>query len=143
MNDPLLMPSLSPTLTPALTSASFTLTLGFAVALVLGLLLKFWLASRQMRHVAQHRNRVPDAFANNITLAAHQKAAAYTIAKTRFGLLELALGMAILLGWTLLGGLAALNQALLQWLGGGMWQQIALLAAFVLIGALVVLPMTL
>ena len=143
MTDPLLLPTLSPSLTTAVTSASFTLSLGFAVALVLGLLLKFWLASRQIRHVAQHRNSVPGAFANNITLTAHQKAAAYTIAKARFGLLELALGMAILLGWTLLGGLSALNQALLQWLGGGMGQQIALLAAFVLIGALIELPMTL
>ena len=126
-----------------MTSASFTLTVCLAVALVLGLVLKFWLASRQIRHVAQHRNSVPAAFANNISLAAHQKAAAYTVAKARFGLLEMALGTAVLLGWTLLGGLSALNQTLLQWLGGGMWQQIALLAAFLLIGALVELPMTL
>ena len=140
MTDPVLLP---PSTLALLTSATFTLTLCFAVALVLGLVLKFWLASRQIRHVAQHRNSVPAAFANNITLAAHQKAAAYTVAKARFGLLEMALGAAILLGWTLLGGLSALNQALLQWLGGGMWQQIALLAAFVLIGALIELPMTL
>ena len=126
-----------------MTSASFALTLCFALTLVLGLVLKFWLASRQIRHVAQHRNSVPAAFANNITLAAHQKAAAYTVAKARFALLEMALGAAILLGWTLLGGLSALNHALLQWLGGGMWQQIALLAAFILIGALIELPVTL
>ena len=144
MTDPLLLPALLlPSTASSTTSASFTLTLCLAVALVLGLMLKFWLASRQIRHVAQHRNSVPTAFANNITLAAHQKAAAYTVAKARFGLLEMALGAAILLGWTLLGGLSALNQALLQWLGGGMWQQIALLAAFLLIGALVELPMTL
>ena len=144
MTDPLLLPALLlPSTASSTTSASFTLTLCLAVALVLGLVLKFWLASRQIRHVAQHRNSVPTAFANNITLAAHQKAAAYTVAKARFGLLEMALGAAILLGWTLLGGLSALNQALLQWLGGGMWQQIALLAAFLLIGALIELPMTL
>ena len=140
MTNPVLLPQSTLSL---LTSATFTLTLCFAVALVLGLVLKFWLASRQIRHVAQHRNCVPAAFANNITLAAHQKAAAYTVAKARFGLLKMALGAAILLGWTLLGGLSALNQALLQWLGGGMWQQIALLAAFILIGALIELPMTL
>jgi STE24 endopeptidase len=140
MTDSLLLPPATPSL---LTSASFTLTVCFAIALVLGLVLKFWLASRQIRHVAQHRNSVPAAFANNITLAAHQKAAAYTVAKARFGLLEMALGTAVLLGWTLLGGLSALNQTLLQWLGGGMWQQIALLAAFTLIGALVELPVTL
>ena len=73
--------------------------------------MKFWLASRQIRHVARHRDAVPAAFAQAITLAAHQKAADYTIAKTRFGLLEMAWGAAVLLGWTLLGGLDALNQA--------------------------------
>ena len=44
-------------------------------------MLKFWLASRQIRHVARHRNAVPAAFAQTITLAAHQKAADYTITK--------------------------------------------------------------
>ena len=71
------------------------------------------------------------------------KAADYTVAKARLELLELALGTAVLLGWTLLGGLNLLNQALLHWLGGGMWQQLALLAAFVLISGLIDLPVSL
>ncbi|QDL36953.1 M48 family metallopeptidase [Rhodoferax sediminis] len=121
-------------------SSSLLLTLVFAVALVAGLLVKFWLASRQIRHVAQHRDSVPAAFSRTVTLAAHQKAADYTVTKARFGLLELAFGIAVLLGWTLLGGLQALNQALLSWLGGGMLQQLALLAAFALIGGLIELP---
>ncbi len=110
---------------------------------MLGLAVKFWLASRQIRHVALHRNKVPVAFASNITLAAHQKAADYTIAKARLGLIEMALGAAVLLAWTLLGGLSLLNTALLQLMGGGLWQQIALLGAFMLISGLIDLPMTL
>lgn len=125
---------------PSLLSPSLLLTYAFAAALVAGLLLKFWLASRQMRHVARHRGAVPEAFAARIPLAAHRKAADYTIARARFGLLQLAFASAALLGWTLLGGLDALNQALLAWLGGGMWQQLALLAAFALIGGLLELP---
>jgi STE24 endopeptidase len=121
-------------------SSSLILTLAFAAVLLAGLLVKFWLASRQIRHVALHRDTVPAAFAQAITLAAHQKAADYTVAKARFGLLELAFGAAVLLAWTLLGGLEALNQALLAWLGGGMVQQLALLAAFALIGGLLDLP---
>ncbi|WP_157900119.1 M48 family metallopeptidase [Rhodoferax koreense] len=127
----------------AFLTPSNALTLAFAAALLLGLLVKFWLASRQIRHVARHRDTVPAPFAGTITMAAHQKAADYTIAKARFGLIELALGAAVLLGWTLLGGLNALNQALLGWLGGGMWQQLALLLAFVVIGGLIDLPVTL
>ncbi len=119
------------------------LTFCFAGALVAGLLVKFWLASRQIRHVALHRGEVPAAFTEAVSLAAHQKAADYTITKARFGLLELAVGAAVLLGWTLLGGLDALNQALLAWLGGGMAQQLALLGAFMVIGGLIDLPFTL
>jgi STE24 endopeptidase len=97
----------------------------------------------QIRHVAQHRAHVPAAFADRITLAAHQKAADYTITKSRLGLLELAFGTAVLLGWTLLGGLDWLNQMLLARMGPGMWQQLALLGSFVLIGGIIDLPFTL
>ncbi len=122
---------------------SLHFTYAFAAALVLGLIVKFWLAARQVRHVAAHRDTVPPAFAQTITLAAHQKAADYTIAKTRFGLVELAWGAAMLLGWTLLGGLDALNKWLLGAIGPGMWQQLSLIAAFALINGLLELPFTL
>ena len=129
--------------TPDALSPSLALTLAFAVVLCAGLLLKFWLASRQMRHVAQHRGAVPSAFTERISLVAHQKAADYTITKARFSFLEMALGAVVLLGWTLLGGLDALNQALMAALGGGMVQQLSLLAAFVAISAAIDLPVSL
>lgn len=126
--------------------SSFVLTLLFSALLVLGLLTKFYLASRQIRHVAQHRSCVPPAFAATISLAAHQKAADYTIAKARFGLLEMAFSSAVLLGWTLLGGLNVLNQAIAHsTLGnyGALVPQLALLAGFGLIGGLLDLPFAL
>lgn len=122
---------------------SLALSLLFALALCAGLMIKFWLASRQIRHVARHRAQVPAPFAGRIPLAAHHKAADYTLAKARLGLLDMALGAAVLVGWTLLGGLDLLNQALLAWLGGGMVQQLALLAAFALISGLIDLPLSL
>ena len=122
---------------------SLALTLGFAVALLLGLVLKLWLASRQMRHVALHRNAVPAAFASTISLAAHRKAADYTLAKGRLGLLEMALGSAVLLGWTLLGGLQLLNQAVLSWQAPALGTQMLLLVSFMAIGMLIDLPITL
>jgi STE24 endopeptidase len=125
---------------------SFVLTLVFAATLVLGLLVKFYLASRQIRHVMQHREQVPAAFASTITLESHQKAADYTVAKTRFGLLEMAFGSAVPLGWTLLGGLDALNQRV-SGLGmgeyGALVPQLVLLAAFAVISGLLDLPFTL
>lgn len=119
------------------------LTFAFSAALLAGLVVKLWLASRQIRHVARHRNAVPAAFSQTIALSAHQKAADYTITKARLGLLELAVGTAVLLGWTLLGGLDLLNRVLFDALGGGIWQQLALLGAFALIGAVIDLPFTL
>ncbi|CAN7300684.1 M48 family metallopeptidase [Variovorax sp. LjRoot290] len=124
-------------------SAALLFTFAFALALAAGLVVKLWLATRQVRHVARHRDAVPAAFAQAIALAAHQKAADYTVAKTRFGLLEMAWGTALLLGWTLLGGLDLLNKLLMDWMGGGMLQQLALLSAFALISGLLDLPFTL
>ena len=119
------------------------LTLLFAAALMASLVVKFWLATRQLRHVAAHRGAVPEAFVGTIALSAHQKAADYTLAKGRFGLLTAAFGAAVLLGWTLLGGLDALNTGLRDALlprWGGMGYQLALLAAFAVIGGLLELP---
>ena len=120
-----------------------TLTLLFAAALLTSLMLKFWLATRQMRHVAAHRNTVPAAFSAGVTLAAHQKAADYTLARGRFGLLTTAFGAAVLLGWTLLGGLDALNATVRDLIHpgfGGMAYQLALLVAFTLVSGLLDLP---
>ena len=129
-----------------MTDLSLTWTLAFSAALVLGLLLKLYLSSRQIRHVSRHRDMVPPAFAATISLASHQKAADYTLTKARFGLLELAFGSAVLLGWTLLGGLDSLNQALAnsalaQW--GPLATQMALVAGFGLISGALDLPFTL
>lgn len=119
---------------------SSALTLAFAAFLVAGLAVKFWLATRQVRHVAGHRGSVPAPFTDTVTLAAHQKAADYTIAKSRVSLLETAFGAAVLLAWTLLGGLDALNRGLAGWLGTGMLQQLALLACFAVISGLLEMP---
>ena len=116
------------------------LSLVFCSLLLAGLVVRTLLASRQIRHVARHRSSVPAAFAETITLESHQKAADYTVAKARFGLIDGALEAALLLAWTLLGGLHWLNQALLGLMGGGMAQQLALVASFALIGGLLGLP---
>ena len=125
---------------------SFVFTVVFSAALVLGLLIRFYLASRQIRHIAQHRGAVPAAFASTIALSSHQKAADYTVTKARFGLLEIAFGAAVLLGWTLLGGIDALNRAINSTSlanYGSLVPQLALLAAFAVISGVLDLPFTL
>jgi STE24 endopeptidase len=123
---------------------SLALTALFAAAIVVTFVLKAWLALRQMRHVAAHRGAVPAAFAEKVSLEAHQKAADYTLARGRVGLVSMAFGSAVLLGWTLLGGLDALNHALrdaVQPRFGDMAYQLALLAAVALIASLLDLPL--
>jgi STE24 endopeptidase len=119
------------------------LSLAFSAAVLASLLVKFWLATRQMRHVAAHRDAVPAAFAGTVALESHQKAADYTIAKLRLGIVTEAFGNAVLICWTLLGGLAWLNSQVLALVAphwGAMAYQLMLVGAFVLIGALLDLP---
>lgn len=125
---------------------SWVLSLGFATALVASLLIKLWLASRQARHVAAHRDTVPAPFAGRITPDAHRRAADYTLAKLRFSLVGAAVGAAVLVAWTLLGGLDLLNSVVRESLQprlGSMAYQLALLAAFSLICGLIDLPLDL
>ncbi len=112
----------------------------FVVFFMLTLVLRFWLSARHLRHVQAHRHAVPAEFASKIPLEAHQKAADYTAAKTRFGMLHLLFSSAVLLGFTLLGGLTWLSYTLLPLTSGGMTYQIALLVAFAAISGVLDLP---
>ena len=87
------------------------LTWAFLAALAASTGTRLWLAARQARHVRAHRDAVPASFAGAIPLAAHQKAADYTVAKTRLGIADLLLGAALLLVLTLGGALQWLSDA--------------------------------
>jgi STE24 endopeptidase len=117
-----------------------TFTYIFIAALLLSVGMRHWLAMRQIRHVALHRASVPNEFAQRISLADHQKAADYTIAKLKLGLLENGFSAFVLIGFTLLGGLEFLNLALLNLMGAGIVQQIALLVLLTLISGVLDLP---
>jgi STE24 endopeptidase len=99
------------TLTPPL---AFSLL--FALALLASVLTRLWLASRQMRHVARHRSAVPQQFAERIGLSAHQRAADYTLARMRLGMIDVLVGATVLLGFTLLGGIEWLSDLWRAWL---------------------------
>ena len=123
---------------------SSTITLIFASFVLASLLTRTWLDLRQARHVARHRDTVPAAFAQDVTLDNHRRAANYTLDKLQFGLVSNLVGAVVLMGWTLLGGLDALN----SWLReatinhvGPLGYQLALLGAFSLIGGLIDLPL--
>ncbi|WLE58482.1 M48 family metallopeptidase [Burkholderia plantarii] len=115
-------------------------TLLFAAAILAMVGTKLWLASRQIRFVAAHRASVPGQFRETIALDAHQRAADYTVARTRLAMLEVVASAVVLIALTLLGGVGALDHALRGWLGAGYGQQIALIVIVLLITSAVELP---
>ena len=121
--------------------SSLTFSALFVAFLVATLLVKFWLGSRHIRHVLANRAAVPAEFAQKIPLSAHQRAADYTVAKTKFGLVSLLINAAVLIGFTLLGGLQWLSTTLLGFFGEpGILYQISLIAAFGIISGIIGLP---
>src|SRR5258706_1954381 len=81
----------------------------FLTALATATATRWWLARRQIRHVRAHRGAVPAMFAEAIPAEAHQKAADYTVAKTRLGILAMLLDALLVLGLTLGGGVQLLS----------------------------------
>lgn len=118
----------------------FSFTLLFALAVLAMVATKLWLASRQIRFVAAHRNRVPAQFSATIPLLAHQRAADYTVERTRLTMFEIVVSAAVLIGLTLLGGVGALDTHLTGWLGRGYTQQVALVASVLAIMSVIDVP---
>ncbi|MDR0933850.1 MAG: M48 family metallopeptidase [Burkholderiaceae bacterium] len=121
-----------------MTSSAFSLTFGIFIGATL--LARLWLSFRQIRHVRACRDKVPAQFAARIPLAAHRKAADYTVAKCRFALYMTGVDTLVLLCFTLFGGLDALAGCLLGMTGPGMLFQLSLLTAFAVISGLIDLP---
>ena len=115
----------------------------FAFALVLSAGVRFWLAARQVRHVAAHRDRVPPEFADRVPLAAHRRAADYTIARVRLGLVGMLAETALLVGFTFFGGVQWLHEVLTTALGErALLAQVLLVCGVAMAGAAVELPVT-
>jgi STE24 endopeptidase len=116
-------------------------TLAFLAALALATATRIWLALRHIRYVAAHRERVPAEFAESVPLPAHQKAADYTRARTRLGIVDALVSAAVLLAFTLGGGLEWLYDAWARaFEAGGYAHGIALILSVAAITGLVDLP---
>jgi STE24 endopeptidase len=120
-----------------------TLTTLFLIALAAMLITEFWLGRRQMQSVRQHRDAVPDAFSDQIDLATHQKAADYTIARTRLGLVSGFYSALILLAFTIGGGLQLIDQLSRQWIENPLLIGVAFILLTIFIGAILEMPFTL
>ena len=118
-------------------------TLLFLAALALTTLLRLWLARRHLRHIAAHRGAVPEAFRDSIALAAHQRAADYTTARVRLGLLDVIVGALLVLALTLGGLLQAMHDGWTALGLGGVAHGLAFIAGLAVLSSLLDLPFSL
>ena len=119
-----------------------TFRLLFLCILALTCGIRLWLKLRQWRHIAAHRSTVPAQFSERISLASHQKAAAYGIDRSKVALVDIAVDTAWLLALTLGGGLLALHDFWAARLDGVAYG-LALMFSVMLLSGLVDLPFSL
>ena len=119
------------------------LTYAFVLLLLAGIVVRLWLATRQIRHVAAHRAAVPPEFSPRIGLHSHQRAADYTIARAKLGMFERLFDAAVLVGLTLMGGLQVIDSIVAQWVSHDLGRQLALIASVTLVLGVLGLPFTL
>ena len=117
-------------------------SLAFLLALALMVLIRRKLADRQIAYVQANRDAVPEQFAGRIDLSAHQKAADYTVAQTRFSRIALAFEVVLLLCLTFAGGLQFLHNALSTRLDG-LAYGVALIFSVMFISGAIDLPLSL
>ena len=122
-------------MTPSLFTALFLAALAVSVALQL------WLAARQRRYVLAHRDAVPAHFDARISLAAHQKAADYTVARGRLAVVEIILDTIVLLALTLGGSLAWIAELCATLPFASLFRDVALVVIVALIAGALSLPL--
>ena len=122
-------------------AAQFTFI--FVATLAFTSLARLWLTRRHLAHIAAHRAAVPAAFREKIALADHQKAADYTSAKTRLAMLDILLDAALLLAFTLGGGIQFIADICNSWLDAPLAQGVATIVAVLLLSSLLEAPFSL
>lgn len=115
-------------------------TILFITFLLTDVIVRLWLSSRQLRHVRLHRDRIPEQFADRIGLRSHQRAADYTMERTRLSSIEHIVEAVVLVGFTLLGGLQFLDMQLGRLIDHDMTRQLLLIGAVLAIMGVIGLP---
>ena len=121
-----------------MTASQFTAL--FISALLANAIVKLWLAYRQLDHVAAHRAEVPLAFRDRVDLAAHQKAADYTRAQILFGIVSVLFDTALLLAFTVGGGIQWLSDLTSALSGNALLQGMAAIVAVLMLHSLLESP---
>ncbi|MGH8760257.1 MAG: M48 family metallopeptidase [Burkholderiales bacterium] len=117
-----------------------TFSVLFLAALLIATGMRLWLATRHVQHIQAHRNAVPAAFAQEISLDAHQKAADYSSAKTRLNIAAIVFEAAVLLAFTFGGGLQAIDDLAASFFPEGIARGVVFVAILAVIMSVIELP---
>jgi len=117
-------------------------TLLFLAFFTLTLLTRLWLKWRHISFVTAHRDAVPADFAERIALPEHQKAADYTVDRSKAAIIGTLIEAALLLAFTLGGGLATLHNFWSLRLDG-LAYGLAMIFSVMIISGLIDLPLSL
>ncbi len=120
-----------------------TFSVLFLAALLIATGMRLWLATRHVQHIWAHRDAVPAAFADEISLEAHRKAADYSIAKTRLNIAAIVFDAALLLVLTFGGGLQAIDNLAASFFPGGIARGVLFVAILTVIMSVIELPFSL
>lgn len=115
----------------------------FVLLLLSSILWRSWLNQRQVAAVLGHRDRVPEAFSDQIDLAAHQKAADYTVAGAKVNRWDVLLDAVVALMLTLGGGIDLIDR---WWQATGLspaWHGTAVVLSTLLVVSAFGLPLSL
>ncbi|MCB9091177.1 MAG: M48 family metallopeptidase [Halobacteriovoraceae bacterium] len=115
-------------------------TILFFTLLTIKTLLELYLSKRNENYVKNHMGEVPSAFANKISLQEHQKAAYYTIAKSRFSQATLLISVLTFIIWLPLGVLDKLDIWLHTFIADEILRGLALFGLFGVINLVIALP---
>jgi STE24 endopeptidase len=114
----------------------------FIAAVAIATALELWLAARQITAVSAHRDRIPEAFAGQLSAEDHRKAADYTVAKARLGMVSTVIDSIVTLALTVGGGIAAID-ALWRHTGWGEpWLGLAVIGTVAAVVGIVGLPVS-
>ena len=113
----------------------------FVCVLAVTTVLRLWLDARHIAYVQAHRDAVPPQFSTEVSLEAHRKAADYTAAKTRLGLVSVAVDSALVLWLTLGGGVQLMYGVASGWFDGEIARGLALIAMLSIVTTVVELPL--
>lgn len=117
-------------------------TILFIAAVAATTAVGLWLAARQIAAVTGHRDRIPEPFAGRLSAEDHRKAADYTVAKARLGMVNTLIDAAVTLGLTVGGGIAAIDALWRQTGWAEPWLGMAVIGSVAAIVGIVGLPLS-